>query len=151
MQACREDVIIFGASRLGEIALNILSDKYNILYFSDNDKSKWGKKFCSIEVISPEELTRYVNKKLIIASMYYGEISNQLKDLGFNNIYVFSYVDSNDTTYKKRYTIDKICDFKIYKNLNLNEDLKNKYIKNFSLIYNNNYPTVKNTAIRQNG
>lgn len=150
MLSYREDVIIFGASRLGEIAFNILKDKYNIEYFSDNDKNKWGKYYYDIAIISPQELGKHTNKKIIIASMYYSEISIQLKDIGFNNIYIFSYVDSNDTTYKKRHSVDKMCDLKIYEDLKLNEDFKNRYIENFSLIYRNECSVDKNSNRKQN-
>lgn len=34
------NVIIFGASKLGEIAYNLLKANYSIRYFSDNDKKK---------------------------------------------------------------------------------------------------------------
>lgn len=138
MQSQKEKIVLFGASRLGEIAFNVLKDKYNIVYFSDNDKSKWGSLFCNTKIISPVELIQYRNKKIIIASSYYDEISVQLKNMDLNNIYIFSYPDTNDTTYSKKYFIDKMCDLNIYKGLKTDEGFKNKFIDNFSLIYGNN-------------
>lgn len=131
----KENIILFGASRLGEIAFNVLKDRCNICYYSDNDKSKWNKLFCGIKIIAPDELVKFSDNKIVIASMYYGEICVQLKNMGLDNIYIFSYVDSNDRTYRKRYSIDKMCDLDIYNNLKIDAEFKKKFLDNFSLIY----------------
>ncbi|UUN83211.1 hypothetical protein K8O62_002782 [Clostridium botulinum] len=54
----KEKVVIFGASKLGEIAYGLLKDKYDIRFFCDNDNNKWNNKFCGINIISPEELLK---------------------------------------------------------------------------------------------
>lgn len=131
----KEDIILFGASRLGEIAFNVLKDKYNICYFSDNDQSKWDKLFCNIKIIAPEELISFYGTKIIISSLHYDQISIQLKNMGLDNIYIFSYADSNDKTYSKKYFVDKMCDLNIYKNLKLDRDFKKRFVDNFHIIY----------------
>ena len=107
--------IICGASTLGEIAFNILKNRYNICYFSDNDKNKWNKKFLNLNIISPIQLKEFHDCKIIIASMYYAEIGAQLKKMNFNEVYVFSYCDNNDRSFKKRYSVDKISDSNFYR------------------------------------
>ncbi|WP_294182008.1 glycosyltransferase [uncultured Clostridium sp.] len=133
----KRKVIIFGASNLGNIAYNVLKDKYEICYFSDNNKEKWGKVFNGLEIIAPNKLYKIINKgfKIIIASMYYKEISRQLQNSELKEIYNFCYCDANDKTYKKRYSVDKIIDNKIYDDIKLDEKFKNKFKSDFSLIY----------------
>jgi hypothetical protein len=89
----KEKVIIFGASNLGEMAHNDLKDKYNIVYFCDNDQKKWGTTFCEILVISPRELVNN-NLKVIICSTYYDEIRDQLEKMNITNYIV--YCKNND-------------------------------------------------------
>lgn len=121
-----EKVVIFGASRLGEIAYNVLKNKYYIQYFLDNDSKKWGTVFCDKKICSVEELRGNIDVKIIIASVYYSEISIQLKNMGIRDIYIFSYSDMNDKTYKKRYSIDKMADLSIFNNIYIDNELKNK-------------------------
>ncbi|MFL0251646.1 glycosyltransferase [Clostridium neuense] len=144
-----EKIIIFGASRLGEIAYNVLKDKYKICCFSDNNSNKVGTKFCNIEVINPNELSNYSNFKIIIASMYYGEISMQLKKYGVNDIYIFFYIDPSDTTYKKTYCIEKMCDLNNYKSIIIDKEFKKKYQNNFSLIYGENSSSIKDNMSKE--
>lgn len=40
----KKEAILFGASTLGEKALSLIQKDYDILFFSDNDPGKWGKK-----------------------------------------------------------------------------------------------------------
>lgn len=140
----RKKAIVFGASRLGEIAYNVLKDKYEICYFSDNDVNKVGKKFCDVEVINPKVLIDYPNFNIIIASMYYGPISVQLKNYGINDIYIFFYIDPSDITYKKAYCLEKACDIDNYKNIKIDRKFKKEYRNEFSLIYGKDNSNVKN-------
>lgn len=131
-------VILFGASRLGEIAYNILKDKFNIVFFVDNDKTKWDTYFCGKLIIAPEEIKNNHFDFILIASSYYCEISNQLKDIAIEDVYVFSYCDVDDTTYKKRYSIDKVCDINNYICQKNNDSFRDrKFVNDFSLLYNN--------------
>ncbi|WP_061329930.1 hypothetical protein [Clostridium botulinum] len=132
----REKVIIFGASQLGKIAFNVLKDRFHIKYFTDNDYKKWGNKFLDLDIIEPSKLIYYKNFKIIIASMYYGEISYQLKNMGLHNVFIFSYSDPNDIIYKKKFFLDKMCNTDIYKNIVINDKFKKKFLNNFSCLYN---------------
>lgn len=87
----KEDIILFGASKLGQIAYIMLKDKYNIIHYCDNDNGKIGEKINGIEVIDSSYLAEYSRKiKVIITSHHYKEISMQLINIGFNNFEVFS-------------------------------------------------------------
>ncbi|WP_244834812.1 hypothetical protein [Clostridium sp. BJN0001] len=131
-----EKIILFGASKKGKIAYNVLKEKYDICYFCDNDKNKWNTYFCNKKIISTDELLKYKEDKIIITSEYYGEISFQLKSYGLKNIYVFWYADINDITYKKKYFINKAVDLGIINNIKLETDTINKH--KITLKENNN-------------
>lgn len=146
----KEKVIIFGASNLGEIAYNVLKDKYNICFFCDNSKIKIGKYFCNLKIIDPQSLCDYKDNKIIIASMYYDEISTQLKNMGLEQIYIFSYCDGNDRTYNKRYSIDKMCNVNLYNKISMDKEFKEKFIEDFSLIYDKSAKVKKNSLKEKN-
>lgn len=84
----KENVIIFGASTRGEYVYKKLRDKYNIKYFCDNDINKHGKEIEGLKIISLNELIN-LNYKVIVASMYYKEISDQLQHLGIQDFQVY--------------------------------------------------------------
>ena len=87
----QQDVILFGASKLGEIAYIMLKDMYNIIYYCDNDSSKIGSFINGIEVISTEDLLKIDKSlKIIITSSYYSTIVKQLIDMNKENFEVFS-------------------------------------------------------------
>lgn len=130
-----EKVIIFGASNLGKIAYNVLKEKYDICFFTDNNKNKWEKEFCGLKIIAPYDLLKYKAAKIIIASMYYDEISIQLKKMELYNIFIFNYSDPNDKTYEKKFFLDRMCNTDIYKNIIIDENFKKKFLYNFSYIY----------------
>jgi hypothetical protein len=72
------DVILFGAGKIGEYCFNLLKDEYNIIAFADNDKTKHGRTFCGIKVISPCEINKYGDVTVIITLSCENEIRNQL-------------------------------------------------------------------------
>jgi predicted SAM-dependent methyltransferase len=85
----KENIILFGASKLGKIAKEYLEGQYRIAGFCDNDRNKWGKQFEGYPVVSVDDLVD-IKAKIIIASTYHSEISKQLIELGFDNFEVFS-------------------------------------------------------------
>lgn len=85
-------IIIFGAGSFGEkIYEHLTSDDmkaYNFCIdcFVDNDPNKWGKELiCNSSILDPEILKSLKMDEMIIivGSSYYGEISTQLKKMGF--------------------------------------------------------------------
>ncbi|HHU76363.1 MAG TPA: hypothetical protein GXZ24_05665 [Firmicutes bacterium] len=120
----QKDLVLFGASRLGEIALKkiISNNVYHVVYFSDNDQKKWGERIGGIEVIPPSMILPLAsNSDVVIASQYDLAIAKQLFEA---NIKKFGVIDETS------WEID-FFDYRHVKSL----DKKNNKI---SLIMNNN-------------
>lgn len=95
-----KDIVIFGASTLGIKTFELLKENYNIIYYCDNDNKKWGSLLNGIEIISPKKLIKLNNISVVVASMYYREIIEQLKILGIDD-YTFIGVEEGEV---KSYT-----------------------------------------------
>lgn len=79
-------VTFFGASQMGQITFNILKKhNINIEFFSDNDKEKYCKKIENIAIIPPNKIPN--ESIILITSMYFKEIYEQLTNLGYDNIF----------------------------------------------------------------
>lgn len=119
-------LVLFGASNLGGSYLKFLK-KNNIepVYFTDNDKRKWGNKFLNLEIIPPSLLDK--EKHLVmVASMYIDEVSIQLKNMGFEdykNIIYFENFFKWHGEYSFRTTGDLIPN-SIQKRLDLKDYIK---------------------------
>ena len=88
-----EEIIIQGAIRGGEI-IKMALEGYgfkNIVAFCDNDKSKQGRIFGNMPVISVEEACRvHSNAVFVIMAVYHlDEIKEQLLSLGINEANIF--------------------------------------------------------------
>ncbi len=84
-----EKAVLFGASKLGEIAYSNLKDKFDIVAFIDNDKKKQDTKFCGLDVFNPQIL-KDNNYMVIISSMFFLEIMEQLINYGIRKFAVFN-------------------------------------------------------------
>lgn len=75
-------VILFGASVAGKIFIenNEEKPKYEILAIADNDKEKQGRDLLGYPVISPDKIKNYNYDEVIISSMFFTDIRNQLVD-----------------------------------------------------------------------
>jgi hypothetical protein len=78
----KKSVILFGSGDLGNDAYQTYKYFYNIVCFSDNDPIKRGKGFKSLKVIHPRSITEHEFDLVIISSMFYHPIHDQLIDLG---------------------------------------------------------------------
>lgn len=79
------NVLIFGAGQGGRRVVNLLNkEKVKILAFIDNDQKKVGSDVKGIPVVSPQEIGYYQYDYIIIASVFYDEIFDQLIELGVN-------------------------------------------------------------------
>ena len=93
-------IVIFGTGRAGKnvfAALRLLY--FEINYFVDNDQTKQGTVLFGTRVESPTKLAEEdkSNVIIVIASMYYYEISKQLTDLGYvEKENYFSLIRKND-------------------------------------------------------
>lgn len=88
MKELKENIIIFGASTRGIFVYEKLKHTFCIKYFCDNDSSKFNKTISGITIISPDQL-KDLEYKVIIASMYHEEISNQLMSIGMSNFEIY--------------------------------------------------------------
>lgn len=85
----REKIIIFGASKSGQLALQKLNKDHDVVFFSDNDKNKWRELFCNIEIIDPKEIENLDYDKIVIASSASLDIALQLHEVGIDKLYNF--------------------------------------------------------------
>ena len=124
--------IIFGA---GSAARDwIFSNRNsNIIFFVDNDETKWGNKFFNFEVKSPDTLKQYVGKaNVLIMSVYVKEIKSQLEKLGFKwGENLFANVSSNFFVLKEKMTIEEF-----FRNLDL-FGVQYVVLRNFSKLPSN--------------
>lgn len=92
-----KELIIFGASKLGKMAFFNLKNQYKIKYFCDNDEKKWGNYIDGVKIISPTEVEDSSCCYIVIASMYFREITKQLTvDLKINENHIYIYdIDEN--------------------------------------------------------
>ncbi len=84
-----KELIIFGTGNYGMLVLGALKKKnIKVDYFCDNNKSRWGKVYGGLKVISPEDLKKTNNETpILITSLNFPYIKRQLKDLGLSNYY----------------------------------------------------------------
>ncbi|KGA82428.1 LicD family protein [Lysinibacillus fusiformis] len=73
----KKNIIIFGASNGG---LNYIKNQkdYNILAIVDNNKLRWGQKLLDYYICPPSEINCYPYDFIVITSMYYKQITQQL-------------------------------------------------------------------------
>lgn len=119
----KEDIIIFGAGNFGKVAFKRLKSRYNILFFCDNDKNKWGTYLENIKIISVNELKNYKEYLVIIASTYYEEIYQQLKQEGFSRVASLSLNNSFINFYNNKLTFENYT-YKIGFNKEITEEAK---------------------------
>ncbi|MED3875752.1 class I SAM-dependent methyltransferase [Lysinibacillus capsici] len=84
-----KQTVIFGASKLGRTAYFFLKESYEIVGFLDNDQKKIGGEIDSLPILSPEIL----NEKdihVVIASMYFDEIQEQLERMNISSYEIFN-------------------------------------------------------------
>lgn len=77
-----EKIILFGASRGGANFIKNNSGKFDIIAVTDNDSSKWEQSIEGVNIIKPDDVLLYDFDKIIIASMFFKGITQQLLDLG---------------------------------------------------------------------
>lgn len=88
----KKNILLFGASTLGEIAhKSLINKKYNIVGYIDNDKSKWGKKINGLLVNSPKDINLITKDfEIIITSQYHVTIAYQLLKENIKKFGVFN-------------------------------------------------------------
>lgn len=105
--------ILFGASRLGEIAYYALRESHNIYYFLDNDPKKNDTIFCNTKVILPKNIHNIDEYQVIITSSYITEIAQQLIDMGFFYFLYFELANTSLLKAESNSIIISKCDYAI--------------------------------------
>lgn len=135
-----KNIIIFGCGTSGLQAYLRLKDFYSIPYFADNAPEKIGTKFCDIPVIHPKEIKQKADiYKVVIASIYFEEIANQLLQNQVYNIEAFETFVTNvaqtqvmcaqqSNSFEKEY-IKTILNTPTYKDLYYAELPQKSYIR----------------------
>ncbi len=87
----KKPVVLFGAAKLSPYFIKFFLDKgTQILSLSDNDKNKIGRKLLGLRIIDKKEIIKKFGKniQIVVTSVYYEEIINELKKMEFS--YVFN-------------------------------------------------------------
>lgn len=84
-------IIIFGAGLMFQDYMNKHGDQYKPAFLVDNDASKWGTKRQGIEIKSPDDILKITDKErhIIICSVYYRQIEEQLKRMNVNHYKIY--------------------------------------------------------------
>ncbi|MBU5314786.1 glycosyltransferase [Clostridium bornimense] len=78
----KEEIIIFGSSQGGRIVKRYIEESgFSVVAFCDNNPDLWGKEINNIPIINCDNLAddKYKSYRIIIASMYFVDIYNQLE------------------------------------------------------------------------
>lgn len=88
-----KELVVFGTGQMAKRFTEDFPGQYS--FFVDNNAAKWGGTFCEKPVYAPSQLTKSKHF-VVVASMYYVEISNQLQSMGF--ISGTDFVDAEEHT-----------------------------------------------------
>ena len=95
-----KQVVIFGTGSGAREYISSSVDHNNILYFVDNDESKWNSLFFGKQVCPPHTLTSLpIDVDVLIASSYVSEIREQLLSFGFLSKILLSHLRTNTTIF----------------------------------------------------
>ncbi len=133
----KEECIIFGASSSGVAAYRILKNSFEVLGFADNNKKKWGTYLENKLIYSPEQLIEYKNIKIIIASVYYSAICQQLNTMGIMNVEVFYLLGSANENISNEYKLFKIDSKILFDKFFYVKEMVDKILSDFSYNYSN--------------
>lgn len=77
-----ERVVIYGAGNAGKSAYFYLKSRYECLFFVDGDSKKWGQEFEGLQIREPDALKQIGNVKVVVASIYWKEILDEIRGFG---------------------------------------------------------------------
>jgi FlaA1/EpsC-like NDP-sugar epimerase len=87
----KRPIVIYGAGNTGlDLLVELTNRNVKVDCFCDSSEEKWGIKLMNKTVISLDELCRrkdHVN--VVIASMFFDEIKDQLEEMGVKNIFCY--------------------------------------------------------------
>lgn len=78
--------VLFGAGNMCRNYMKCYGEKFPPLFTCDNNPSRWGTKFCGLEVRSPESLRDLPEGCVVfVCNVYYREIEKQLREMRIKN------------------------------------------------------------------
>lgn len=80
----KKRVVIFGTGNTGERIYNSIKESDDTLFFVDNNKDKWNKKYCGKDILAPEVLKNTDGYDMVYVASMLGidAIPNQLVEMG---------------------------------------------------------------------
>lgn len=104
------DAVVFGTGINATRSIDFLKQKFNILWYVDNNKEKMGRYIGEYEIKAFDSLKCYDGNVIIIAENHTYEIMNQLEQIGINKNKVFTLLctHSGDGYSMDVYPINKI-------------------------------------------
>lgn len=78
-------VIVFGAGGLFRVFLPFIKSRYQLAAISDNDTTRHGQFVDGVRIVSPSDIICLDFELVIVVSMYFEEIKENLISLGINN------------------------------------------------------------------
>jgi len=117
-----DDFIIFGAGKGGIRARKMLKERgKNVVFFLDNDIKKNGTVIDGLKVRHPSFLKQKINHKILVASVWWGEIAKFLQEkFGLECMRDFVYLPVNDQVgakFLEHLKINKPFYKEVFKNL----------------------------------
>lgn len=85
----KKKIVIYGAGNTGRSAYFYLRNRYQCLYFVDSNMEHWGGKCEGLPIKSPEILTGLKDVGVVIASIFWEEILNGIKEIDGLKIWVY--------------------------------------------------------------
>lgn len=77
---------LFGAGNMCRAYMKCYGEEFPPLFTCDNNKARWGERFCGLTVEPPERLRDLPpDAAIFICNMYYREIEEQLRGMGLSN------------------------------------------------------------------
>ena len=140
-------ILIFGASEGGRKVTKMLrKDNVEILAYVDNDRKKVGQKIEGKEVIPPERINEFNFDYILLASMYFNEIFDQLINMGIHESKIIKIYGLNTSASKSKIKnmYNRHClKRQEYKNIIIDEELHN-VIENYFICDMNRFYNERN-------
>ena len=86
-----KQIVVFGAGQMLQHYLSNTKKCYRPVFVVDNDAKKWNTEINGFKVCNPKEILNIPKDKqhIIICSIYYKDIIEQLKNMGIENYYIY--------------------------------------------------------------
>ncbi|WP_188399484.1 LicD family protein [Sporomusa sp. GT1] len=89
--ATAKTIVVFGAGMMFEDYWRKYGERYRPVFLVDNDRAKWGTEKQGLVIKAPQELLRISSENLclIICSMHYRQIEEQLREIGISEYRIY--------------------------------------------------------------